>query len=296
MRDPRIDLKNPWIAAVLGFLVPGAGHAYQRRYFKSAVYFVCIVGLYVTGMQMADWKAVYIHRPGGERPRGKHHTLQFLAQAGVGLPAACAILQNQRYYAPRNVPIRELQGPFRASFQGELDSAGGGERIAVQGTVELGPADGPFGKVIRGQFHGTTPEGEKVDLLLGERLELAEPVNVDRRRRLDVAVIEEQGNATRVVGRLRGSVPRPFWNWFVVPVDTLQERQLHARLGKFHELAMVFTWVAGLLNILAVWDAFEGPAYGYGDEESEADDADTQRPAGTSAAAKPGRTPAQASA
>jgi hypothetical protein len=35
------------------------------------------------------------------------------------------------------------------------------------------------------------------------------------------------------------------------------------------ELALVFTWIAGLLNILAVWDALEGPAYGYGDEEPE---------------------------
>ena len=66
----------------------------------------------------------------------------------------------------------------------------------------------------------------------------------------------------------------PVWNWFAVPLDVEQERELHKNLGKFYELAMVFTWVAGLLNLLAIWDALEGPAYGYGDEtESDATDA-----------------------
>ena len=33
MSDPRINLKNRHWAAVLAFLIPGAGHAYQGRYF-----------------------------------------------------------------------------------------------------------------------------------------------------------------------------------------------------------------------------------------------------------------------
>ena len=31
----------------------------------------------------------------------------------------------------------------------------------------------------------------------------------------------------------------------------------------------MFTWIAGLLNLMAIWDAYDGPAYGYGDEEPE---------------------------
>ena len=38
-------------------------------------------------------------------------------------------------------------------------------------------------------------------------------------------------------------------------------------------MAMVFTWIAGLLNILAIWDAVEGPAFGYGDEHKNEDEA-----------------------
>jgi hypothetical protein len=40
---------------------------------------------------------------------------------------------------------------------------------------------------------------------------------------------------------------------------------------------MVYTWIAALLNVLVMWDAFEGPAYGYGDEKPE-DEADPSKP------------------
>ena len=40
--------------------------------------------------------------------------------------------------------------------------------------------------------------------------------------------------------------------------------------GKPYEIGVIYTTVAGLLNVLAIYDAYEGPAYGYGDE-TEAD-------------------------
>ena len=43
---------------------------------------------------------------------------------------------------------------------------------------------------------------------------------------------------------------------------------LHPRLGKLVEIGTIYTTVAGLLNILAIYDAFEGPAYADGDEEN----------------------------
>ena len=41
---------------------------------------------------------------------------------------------------------------------------------------------------------------------------------------------------------------------------------LHARLGKLVEVGSVYTMVAGLLNVLAIYDAYEGPAYADDDE------------------------------
>ena len=63
-----------------------------------------------------------------------------------------------------------------------------------------------------------------------------------------------------------GSIPRPFLDSYGVPPDQDQLQEVTGRLGKLHELALVFTWIAGLLNILAIWDCVQGPAYGFGDE------------------------------
>jgi hypothetical protein len=45
---------------------------------------------------------------------------------------------------------------------------------------------------------------------------------------------------------------------------------LHPRLGKLVEIGTIYTTVAGLLNILAIYDAYEGPAYQDEDEEAPA--------------------------
>jgi hypothetical protein len=42
---------------------------------------------------------------------------------------------------------------------------------------------------------------------------------------------------------------------------------LHPKLGKLVEIGTIYTTVAGLLNILAIYDAYEGPAYQEFDEE-----------------------------
>ncbi|MEX0585099.1 MAG: DUF6677 family protein, partial [Pirellulales bacterium] len=208
----------------------------------------------------------------------------------------CALVQNKRFYSPQNERTNQLSGPITAPFIGEFEPANGSADIPLEGIIELSPAEGRFGKSVSGRFIGTNGDGADVEFTLGENITLAAPVNADRRRNLDVDVIETNGNSVLDVGDLEGSIPRPFRDWFVVPVETRQESELHRELGKFHELAMVFTWVAGLLNILAVWDALEGPAYGYGDEEMEPPPEGRSTSSGSSSAGKSDRTPAQATA
>jgi len=41
---------------------------------------------------------------------------------------------------------------------------------------------------------------------------------------------------------------------------------LYPRLGKLVEIGTLYTTVAGLLNILAIYDALEGPAHDDGDD------------------------------
>jgi hypothetical protein len=154
MNETSIPLRNPLLAALLAWLVPGGGHLYQGRTGKAILYAVCILGLYTAGMVMGGGKIVYwrwinpLNNP-------EKFCIYYLGQFFVGLPALPAL---------------------------------------IQGTL---------------QYFGLDP-------ILGGLL--AEPSQIE----------------------LNG---------------------LHPRLGKFVEIGTIYTTVAGLLNILAIYDAYEGPAY-----------------------------------
>ncbi len=270
MLDQRIELRNPWVAGILAFLIPGAGHFYQRRYFKAGIYSVCILGLFLWGMLLGDWKVVYAQfksAPG--RPR----TLGYWAQLGVGLPAMPALVQSWRFEAALGddafgaEPERmrtSLDEPLTARFVGELRPLDGSpeDAVAVRGTIRLQPAAEPYGWGVTGEFTGTDERGREVVFEVGNPFEIGPRLRADRRRRLRCAVLED-GHERAV---LEGVIPRPFFDWFQMPLDRKLLADWHRELGKRVELAQVFTWIAGLLNILAIWDAVQGPAYGYGDE------------------------------
>jgi hypothetical protein len=268
MSDPRIPLKQPLLAGILAFLVPGAGHAYQGRYFKAVVYFVCIIGLFLAGMRMSDWKAVYLNKSSAEHgTSGRHTMLRFAAQFGVGLPCVWALVQRERYYGETNTANRGLDRPESFEFVGEVVYQDDASVHLLFGRVDLEPVVDDFGSErIRGRFVGTDETGAETELTLGNDVELDEPIGADPQRGLTSQVLAGGEVGSRPIGVLAGDVPRPLWNWFEAPLEVVEERALHRKLGKMHELAMVFTWVAGLLNLLAIWDAVDGPAYGYGDE------------------------------
>ena len=75
------------------------------------------------------------------------------------------------------------------------------------------------------------------------------------------------------------------WNVMAEP-DANVLNGLHPRLGKLVEIGSMYTAVAGLLNVLAIYDALEGPAY-YADDEG------VTHPEGelSSASTKSGSTP-----
>ena len=85
-----LNLRNRYVAAFLAWLIPGAGHYYQRRYLKSAVFCVCILSSFVIGLFVADMKCVYASWDGTEK------RWQFALQAGVGLPVLPAAIQGWR--------------------------------------------------------------------------------------------------------------------------------------------------------------------------------------------------------
>ncbi len=161
MSEQTVSLRNPSLAALLAWLVPGAGHFYQGRTGKGILYAVCILGLYLMGMIMGEGKIVY-WRWVNPLNYPEKFCLYYLGQFFVGLPALPALIQStlQQYG----------HGPILWGF-------------------------------------------------------MAEPPQIV----------------------LNG---------------------LQTRLGKLVEIGTIYTTVAGLLNILAIYDAYEGPAYQDLEEES----------------------------
>ncbi|HEV3023485.1 MAG TPA: DUF6677 family protein, partial [Pirellulales bacterium] len=54
-----VDLKDPIVAAVLAWLVPGLGHLYQGRMFKGVLFMVCLLGTFFFGLYLSNGRAVY---------------------------------------------------------------------------------------------------------------------------------------------------------------------------------------------------------------------------------------------
>jgi len=278
MSSSQVNLKEPWLAAVLAWLIPGLGHWYQDRRFKAVLYFVCIMGTFVSGMILGDGKVLQFS---WERER---RTYGYLAQVLVGLPSLPALVQAWRLPdEPRDGGWdrrrARLEKPLKGTFHGILDarlSTGETRSVAVEGTIQVEEApDGGFRNPVTGTFVGMTPEGSQVDLSLMFLNSIEPAIFPSRDRGLSVDVSGQfvNGESIESGSTLTGVVEnaRSIFNSYAAPLDEIGLREVNGNLGKFYELGLVFTWIAGLLNLLAIWDAFEGPAYGYGDEEPAAD-------------------------
>lgn len=128
-----VDLKNPVLAGVLAWLVPGLGHFYQGRTAKGIVFCVCILstfsyGLYLGGSSEQGWgRVVYASwRPGQRR-------WSFLCQIGAGLPAMPALLEAKRAADGR----KPLFGGFMAPPWPADDPNAGRRREALRGQPTL---------------------------------------------------------------------------------------------------------------------------------------------------------------
>ena len=93
MSEPTVTLRNPAMAALLAWMVPGLGHLYQGRTGKGILYAVCILGLYLLGMVMGEWKVVY-WRWVNPLNNPEKFCLHYVGQFFVGLPALPALIQS----------------------------------------------------------------------------------------------------------------------------------------------------------------------------------------------------------
>lgn len=261
--------RNPIISGVLAYLVPGLGHFYQGRWFKGTIYFVGILGTFFGGLKLGEGAVVY------NAPTNQWVSLNYLAQVCVGLPALPGAYQAERAKAASNRPLYDLDAPLSAPFTGRLIGSGPGESDSsggLVGTIELhtdrdrGLAD------TRGRFVGTL-DGKPIELELSGGFFLDRPISAGWHRRLECNVARRGDQHPNSSLMIRGGIPRPFVDAYAAPPDAATLQDLHGRLGKVYDLALAFTMIAGLLNVLAIWDALEGPAYGFGDEPPPSDTA-----------------------
>ncbi|HXY35616.1 MAG TPA: DUF6677 family protein [Planctomycetaceae bacterium] len=265
MLDPRIPFKNRYLAGVLAFLFPGAGHVYQGRYFKGILCGVCVLVTFFYGMALGNWSVVYWKKD------PTNFLNPYYAQVFVGLPALPSLVQARRYESRTNINEMSISAPINAPFHGTLrmhDRTVGLADGVVTGRIELKPGARPAeGRVVQGTFTGHLDKKE-ITIKLGGIPTLGKAVSADPDREIEVDVVDSS-DPPQAIGRLRGDFPRSFLDRFESPPDERYYLDLHGKLGKFHELAMTFTMIAGLLNILVILDAVEGPAYGYGDGAEE---------------------------
>ncbi len=186
-----VDLRNPALAAFLGWLVPGAGHLYQGRTGKGLLYLICILGTFFYGLYLGDGKVVYFSwRPNDTR-------WAYFCQVGVGLAALPALVQADR--------VRNGRGPlFGLDFMAPPQSPDAWKKSEYQDSLRL--RDEPDARIDLKKYE--SPD------------ELA------------------------------------WWN---------------KSLYRYFELGTVYTMIAGLLNVLAMYDAFAGPvpAESGGDEDED---------------------------
>lgn len=86
-----IELKQPVVAGLLAWALPGLGHVYQGRTGKGLLFFVCVLGTFLYGLYLGGGKVVYAAVPWEQQYRW-----QYWCQLGVGLPSTPMLLQRHR--------------------------------------------------------------------------------------------------------------------------------------------------------------------------------------------------------
>ncbi|MEM9367501.1 MAG: DUF6677 family protein [Planctomycetota bacterium] len=85
-----VDLRNRNLAALLAWLIPGAGHYYQGRKTKATLFAVSILSIWFLGFALGGGHVVYASWQPGDR---RWH---YFLQAPVGAAALPALIQGER--------------------------------------------------------------------------------------------------------------------------------------------------------------------------------------------------------
>ena len=184
-----VDLRDPYWAALLAWLWPGAGHFYQRRFGKGFLFMVCVLSTYFFGLGMGHGRVVYASL------KDNDFRWQYAFQLSTGVVAFPALIQAYK-------------------------TGNGGDPFFV--LCERFPEDYPT-EALR--FERITPEN---------------------RNGYEGPTLKD------------GFMAPPAGPILINDPDTLG--RWHFDYKHFFEMGTLYTVIAGMLNLLAIYDAFCGPA------------------------------------
>lgn len=137
-----IDLKNPLLAAVLSWLVPGLGQIYQGRTFKGLVMLVAIGTAVVTGLSLSEGRAAYFQwRQGPSRQT----RWAFLGQAGIGGLAIPMMVQERLLGGTGKQPLLALPWLAPPLVRGQQVSDAYARRL-IDGDPDIADTDFEAGR------------------------------------------------------------------------------------------------------------------------------------------------------
>jgi hypothetical protein len=210
------------LAAFLSYLVPGLGQIVQGRVGKGVLFLVCLYGLFFYGMALGNWQNVYV--PSSPPPKEGRRTSVLDAITD------------------------------RARFAGQFWIGAAAWPALLQhfaGTPYVELPDGSRGKIVLVE----DPAAEE-----GFHLAVRSP------RAADLRVLGQDGSSVEVQRdgqRERYPVKSlPLLGGLMSePDEGTINRQLR-NADKKYDVGWMYTVIAGVLNILVIYDAFAGAFFG----------------------------------
>jgi hypothetical protein len=211
-------------AGVLSYLVPGLGQIYQGRTGKGLLFLVCLYGMFFYGMYLGDWKNVYLPDMAATKAANRNHRR---GDRDGNRSSALWELANNLY--------------SRIQFVGQV-------WIGVAAWPALWqynnlPVPSEKSSPFWHNFQRTPPEKRQ-----------AEPLFRDR---VDEGIEHDGDEAPRDRDMGPHDPDEAPWDWKDKTVNELQTEG-----DKTWDLGWVYTVIAGVLNVLVIYDAAAGPALG----------------------------------
>jgi hypothetical protein len=247
------------LAGILSYLVPGLGQIVQGRVAKGVLFLVCIYTLFFYGIYLGHVStslrgrgysgSPVVYLPDASDPTAPRRSVlqalgtnlynrpQFAGQFWVGVAAWPAIAQYLRYDRHRHLEAEDAHLAADREFEkaeGLLKEAAREEQNAIEfrARAKADPAD---------------------------EAELLQKATTARR---EAALAEEESAKHRETAAERErQLAHPLFGSFQREPSQAEINVLNNTGDKRLELAWVFTVIAGVLNILVIYDAVAGPAF-----------------------------------